>query len=131
MLSPEPAVANALYIGYASPNSLVYENPDYIDEMGEDAMEVLYAESDTVYPYDPFYHNFSPELLNYTNALWENLKTENSTEIWVHVTSIVILVSLLTFAGYSIYIKKKRSRDYRLRDKQRMLERRAKMQNNK
>ena len=52
-----------------------------------------------------------------------NLKTENSTELWVHITSIVIVVSLLTYAGYNIYIKKKRSRDYRMRDKQRMLER--------
>ena len=125
MLSEEAAVANALYIGYASPNSLVYENEDYIDEMGEDAMAVLYGDSDNDYAYDPFYHNFSNELLDYTNGLWENLKTENSTELWVHITSIVIVVSLLTYAGYNIYIKKKRSRDYRMRDKQRMLERRA------
>ena len=131
MLSEEAGVANALYIGYASPNSLVYENEDYIDEMGEDAMAVLYGDSESEYPFDPFYHNFSPELLEYTNGLWENLKTENATELWVHITSITIVAALLGYAGYNIYIKKKRSRDYRMRDKQRMLERRAKMQENK
>ena len=128
MLSPEPAIANATYIGYASPNSLVYENEKYIDEMGEDAMEVLYGDSESSYPYDPFYHSFSAETLAYTNALWENLKTENSTELWVHITSVVIVGSLLAFAGYNIYIKKKRSRDYRMRDKEKMLERKKKLQ---
>ena len=131
MLSEEAGVANALYIGYASPNSLVYENEDYIDEMGEDAMAVLYGDSESEYPFDPFYHNFSPELLEYTNGLWENLKTENATELWVHITSITIVAALLGYAGYNIYVKKKRSRDYRMRDKQRMLERRARMQENK
>ena len=51
------------------------------------------------------------------NALWEELKTENSTELWVHITSITIVVGVLAIAIYDIYIKKKRSKDYRLRDK--------------
>ena len=41
MLSPEPAIANAEYIYYASPNSLVYEDEGYIEEMGEDTMAIL------------------------------------------------------------------------------------------
>ncbi|MBQ8289270.1 MAG: extracellular solute-binding protein [Clostridia bacterium] len=122
MLSEEIAIANATYIGYASPNSLVYENEDYAEEMGEDAMEVLYGSSDSVnknYPYDPFYHDYTPEMQEYTNMLWETLKTQNSTEAWVHIASIAIVVGAGAFIGYDIYIKKKRSRDYRLRDRQR------------
>ena len=38
MLSEEPAIANAEYICYASPNSLVYNNADYQEELGEEAM---------------------------------------------------------------------------------------------
>lgn len=125
MLSPEPALANALYLGYESPNSLVYENPEYAEEMGEDAMEILYGDFESDYPYDPFYHNFTPEILAYTNSLWENLKTENATELWVHITSITITVALIGYASYTIYIKKKRSKNYRLRDKQKKLERSA------
>jgi hypothetical protein len=49
--------------------------------------------------------------------LWEELKTENATEPWIHVTSITIVVGVIAIATYDIYIKKKRSRDYRLRDK--------------
>ncbi|MBR2650595.1 MAG: spermidine/putrescine ABC transporter substrate-binding protein [Clostridia bacterium] len=118
MLLEEPAVANALYIGYASPNVLVSTNEDYIDEMGEEAMEVLYGETASEYPYDTYYHTFTPELQAYTYSLWETLKTTNSTETWVHIASIAIVASLVGLWGYSFYIRKKRSRDYRLRDKQ-------------
>ena len=41
MLSPEPAIANAEYIYYASPNARVYEDEGYIEEMGEDTMAIL------------------------------------------------------------------------------------------
>ncbi len=117
MLSEEPAVANALYIGYASPNKLVSQNEDYIDEMGEEAIEVLYGNTESSYPYDTFYHTYTPEMQSYTNALWENLKTQSSTEPWIHVVSIGIVASLLIAYAYSTYVKKKRSREYRIRDR--------------
>ena len=117
MLSPEPAVANAVYIGYASPNKLVRTNEDYIEEMGEEAIDVLYGTTESSYPYDTYYHTFTPELQSYTYSLWETLKTTNSTETWVHVLSITIVAALVSLAAYNTYIKKKRSRDYRARDK--------------
>ncbi len=122
MLSEEAAVENALYIGYASPNTLVYNSEYYIEEMGEDAMEVLYGEYESAYKYDPYYHSFTQELQDYTNGLWEELKTQNSTELWVHIVSIVTVGSLAGYGVYSIYIKKKRSKHYRLRDKQKHIE---------
>ena len=119
MLSEEPAVANALFIGYASPNTIVTQSEEYIDEMGEEAIEVLYggSDSESSYPYDTFYHSFTPDMQSYTNSLWEDLKTQSSTEVWVHVLSITIVVILLGGFGVSTYIKKKRSHDYRMRDK--------------
>ncbi|MBQ6403261.1 MAG: extracellular solute-binding protein [Oscillospiraceae bacterium] len=76
MLSEEPAVANAEYIYYASPNSLVYENEDYIEEMGEETMEILYRFTDEFS--DMFnqyaYRNLDQETLDYVNTLWETLK---------------------------------------------------------
>ncbi len=76
MLSEEPAIANATYTYYASPNSLVYENQSYIDEMGEEAMDILYRYSgDFATHYDAnAYHNLKPEMLDYINTLWETLK---------------------------------------------------------
>lgn len=76
MLSEEPAVANAEYIYYASPNRLVYESTDYIEEMGEEAMDILYPDlGDFAAQYNEYaYRNLSPELLDHINTLWENLK---------------------------------------------------------
>lgn len=125
MLSEEAAIANAVYIGYASPNTLVKDNEEYIDEMGEDAIEILYGSSPTEINADynarfgtTCYKSFSPEIQAHVNTLWESLKTENSTELWVHVTAIAIVVGVVAFAVYSTCIKKRRSRDYRLRDRE-------------
>ena len=76
MLSEEPAIANAEYIWYASPNSIVYENEDYIDEMGEEAMEILYPGiEDFSTLYNSYaYRNLDNDMLDYVNTLWEELK---------------------------------------------------------
>ena len=126
MLSEEIAIANAEYIGYASPNTLVRDNEDYKESMG-DAYDILYAytidEINANYSYDPYYHSFSNEeiygddMQMYVNGLWEQLKTETAVELWVHISSITIVVALLALCSYNIYIKKKRSSFYRNRDK--------------
>ena len=76
MCSEEPAVANAEYTYYASPNRLVYENAGYIETMGEEAMNVLYSHvGDFAEQYNKnAYHNLKPETLDYINTLWETLK---------------------------------------------------------
>ena len=76
MLSEEPAVANAEYIYYASPNRIVYENEDYIEELGEDAMEILYPDiGDFSELYNKYaYRSLPQEMLDYMNELWETLK---------------------------------------------------------
>ncbi|MBO4954639.1 MAG: spermidine/putrescine ABC transporter substrate-binding protein [Clostridia bacterium] len=76
MCSEEPAVANAEYTYYASPNRLVYENAGYIESMGEEAMEVLYSHVDDFAEQytENAYHNLKPETLDYINTLWETLK---------------------------------------------------------
>lgn len=130
MLTEIPSVANAAYIGYASPNKLVYDsetgvyNEDYGEQMleyHEDWEDILYGKSPSYmeekYDYSPIYKSFDPEIQDHVNSLWESLKTENSTELWVHILSGVIVVGVVGFAGYTIYIRKKRSRHYRLRDK--------------
>ena len=128
MLSEEVAVANALYVGYASPNTLVRESEEYMDEMGEDAYDILYGysydELNAAYGFSPYYHSFSnadkygDDMQQYVNGLWEQLKTETDVEIWVHVSSITIVVVILSACSYGIYIKKKRSKFYRQRDKE-------------
>lgn len=76
MLSEEPAIANAEYTYYASPNSVVYNSPDYIEEMGEEAMTILYPDLGNFgEKYNKYaYRNLSAEMLDYLNTLWENVK---------------------------------------------------------
>ena len=129
MLRVDIGTANSLYIGYASPNTKVKDN-EYYQEMlaenyGEFAYGTLYGTSaedaNKLYSYPPAYENFyeneNVDIQSHVNSLWEELKTENSTEPWIHVTSITIVVGVIALASYNIYIKKKRSRDYRMRDK--------------
>lgn len=72
----EPAVANAEYISYASPNALVYESETYQADMGQEAMEILYPDlGDFAQQYNTLaYRNLSNEMLDYVNTLWETLK---------------------------------------------------------
>jgi len=76
MLSREAAIANAEYIWYACPNSLVVEDEQYIEDMGEEAMEILYPEMESFREaYNAYaYRNLDAETLNYINTLWERIK---------------------------------------------------------
>ena len=139
-ISLEAARANALYIGYASPNTAVTSDPTYQELLAYNydtdrisAWEILYGtskgEANVNYSYSPAYEDFyrdeNVDIQVLINSLWESLKTENSTELWIHLASGAIIVSVVSLASYNVYIKKKRSRDYRLRDKQK-----AKLQQN-
>ncbi len=76
MLSPEPAIANAEFIYYASPNAAVYTDAGYIEEMGEETMEILYPDVENFSKnYNEFaYRNLDQATLDYVNSLWETLK---------------------------------------------------------
>ena len=76
MLSPEPAIANAEYIYYACPNSAVYEDEGYIEDLGEEAIAILYPEMESFRElYNQYaYRNLDNETLDYINTLWETLK---------------------------------------------------------
>ncbi len=137
MISEEPAVANAIYIGYASPNTAVIESDEYIEAMneyayegenGEGAYDLLYNNTPNVVnkaynelftdKVDPAcYRSFSPDIQARVNTLWEDLKITGSTELWVHISTGVIAASVITLFAYTTYIRKKRSKHYRTRAK--------------
>lgn len=145
MIDREAATANALYIGYASPNKAVVESEYYLEmldynysiyESDEedaaciiDAYDVLYGktkdEANANYHYNPAYEDYfkdeamGVDIQEHVTALWESLKTENSTELGIHITSAIIVAGVLGLAIYSLYIKKKRSKFYRDRDRER------------
>ncbi len=76
MLARDAAVANAQYTCDASPNRLVFTDAQYIEEMGEDAIAILYPGSGTfskIYN-EVAFRNLPQEILDYMNTLWENVK---------------------------------------------------------
>lgn len=144
MIGIEAATANALYIGYASPNRAVVESEYYLDMLDYnysiyddeenclvDAYEVLYGktkdEANKNYKFNPAYEDYFTDkesgidIQAHVTELWESLKTENSTELWIHITSIAIVLGILGLAIHTSYVKKKRSKFYRDRDKERKM----------
>ena len=76
MLSKDAAIPNAEYISYASPNKLVYEDETYLDDMGDEAIEMLYPEfGNFTRMYNRYaYRTLDTEILDYINTLWEDVK---------------------------------------------------------
>ncbi|MBQ7383297.1 MAG: extracellular solute-binding protein [Clostridia bacterium] len=76
MLSEEVAIANAEYICYASPHSVVYNNETYKEDMGEEAIEILYPENFNFH--DAYnsncYRDLDADTKKLLNELWEKLK---------------------------------------------------------
>ena len=107
MLREDIAIANAEYICYASPHSLVKNNEEYIQYMTEeihpDAMTVLY-EFDMSNA--EFYHDLPQETLTTMNTLWEELKIESNIGASIYIICGII-VGTIVFGGIFLGIKKK------------------------
>lgn len=75
MLSEEAAIANAEYICYASPNALVYNSEVYKEDMGEEAIDILYPKDfDFAAKYDAnCYKDLDKKTKDYLNSLWNKL----------------------------------------------------------
>ncbi|MCQ2427507.1 MAG: extracellular solute-binding protein [Clostridia bacterium] len=119
MLSEEAAVANAEMLCYASPNSLVIENEEYIEYMSdihEDAMDILYPEGlDFKAKYEQYaYLGLDAETNKLMNSLWSQLKV-SAEEDEVEITNYISLGILAVIAGTAVFFfirKKKRAKYY-------------------
>lgn len=69
LLEPDIACANAEYIGYASPNTAVINNPDYYYYKNE----ILYPDQKDV-PKVQYYHDINNEIRSYYENLWIDVK---------------------------------------------------------
>lgn len=109
MLSEEIAIANAEYICYASPNSLVYENEDYIEYMSEevhpDALPILYEfDMSTM----EFFHDLPDGTRSLMNSLWEELKIESEIGAAVYVICALIVLFCIALLASRIIVNKRR-----------------------
>ena len=78
MLSDDAAIANAEYIYYASPHANVYNSEIYKEDMGEEAIAILYPENfDFQANYDAnCYKDLPADTKDYINTLWSKFATE-------------------------------------------------------
>lgn len=109
MLSEEPAVANAEYTYYASPNSLVRENEGYIDYMNsikENGYDLMYDTGDVK---TSSYRNLSGEKLLLLNTLWEELKSDITVSVGIYAICGVIVAFLAGFGIFFAVRKRKRA----------------------
>ena len=110
MLTEAPAVANAEYTYYASPNTAVRENAEYIEYMNsikEGGYELMYN-TDAVETSS--YKNLSGEKLMMLNNLWEELKSDIEVGLPIYIICGVILAILIgggTFLGVRKRIRDK------------------------
>ncbi len=117
MLSREAAIANAEYIYYASPNSLVYEDAEYAEYMNgihEDAMDILYPEDfDFHAEYERYcFQNLDRDTLNMVNSLWEEVKLDDSLGIGVYALCILVIVVIVGMIVRHVVVWKRRSKYY-------------------
>lgn len=100
MLTEEPAIANAEYTYYASPNRVVVENEgyrEYMSEIKEDAYEKMYG-TDGVNA--TAYVNLTNEKLALINELWEELKSDIDVSPTIYVMCAVIVLSLVSLSVF-------------------------------
>lgn len=117
MLSKEAAIANAEYIYYASPNTLVFEDPEYAEYMNsihEDAMDILYPDDfDFHAEYDKYcFKNLDRDTLNLVNSLWEKVKLDDSLGITIYALCILVIVVIVGMIVRHAVVWKRRSKYY-------------------
>jgi len=112
MLSEEPAVANALYTYYASPNKVVLESEEYkegMNEIREDAYELMYN-ADALKTATP-YKNLPGSQLALINNLWEELKSDIEISPLIYVLCVGIVIALASF-GIFFAVRKRIRNNY-------------------
>ncbi len=106
-----PAIANAEYTYYASPNKLVREDEGYIEYMGEikdDAYEKMYDTDDVN---ATAYINLTSDKLALINNLWEELKSDIDVSPTIYILCGAIIATL---AGFGVFfaVRKKIRNNY-------------------
>lgn len=107
MLREDVAVANANYLCYASPHSLVLQSDDY-DYKGN---EILYPEKEDM-PVTQSFANLDYETQNYMSMLWNDLKIEGNSNLDAYIGLSVTAVLVAVFAVYRYIRKRKREAMY-------------------
>ena len=112
MLSEEPAVASAEFVKYASPNTVVRESEEYAEELGEEALEILYGgDLDMQAEIARYaYRNLDPDTLELLSSLWEELKISGGMPSHVYVLAALLAAAIAAAVTLGVIRRRKRSR---------------------
>lgn len=108
LLDPNVALENAYMICYASPNTAVVDNDDYLaflDELHPEAYNILYMDMAEYYEGEDirafYFRDLPDEILNEMNAQWNSLKIEStegsSTDFVYYICAVVIAFLTVLF----------------------------------
>ena len=114
MLSEDIAIANAEAICYASPNKLVYENEDYKEEMGEEAMEILYGYSE-VYEDESklvIFKDLPDDTRKLMSSLWEELKIDSGNKVMIYIIFAILIAAAVLIVVIFLIRRKKKAVSY-------------------
>jgi spermidine/putrescine transport system substrate-binding protein len=106
-----PAIANAEYTYYASPNQKVVEDEGYrecMNEIKDDAYEKMYG-TDGIKT--TAYKNLSGERLAMINNLWEELKSDIDVSPTIYIICSAIIATLV-FGGIFFAARKKKRNNF-------------------
>ena len=109
MLSEEIAVANAEYICYASPHTLVRESEEYyeyLEDFRPGAYDILYPDLSELHT--QAYAMLDDTTQSLQNRLWEELKIESSVGNNIYTVAMVIIGLLLLLLARHIVIRRYR-----------------------
>ncbi len=104
LLDPEIGVNNALYIGYATPNTGVMEHPDYADMKDN---EYLYPAEENM-PDVEYFRNLPQETLDMFSSLWNEIKIHGTDNIHIYLGFAAVGAVALFFIIKKAVTKKKR-----------------------
>ena len=115
MLTKAPAIANAEYTYYASPNSEVVNDEDYVaymNDIKDDGYDKMYLTTDAEGKEvkTSSYRNLKSDKLLLLNNLWEELKSDISVSGGIYAICGVILGALVGLGVFLFVRKRKRQR---------------------
>lgn len=116
LMDPTIAKANAEYIYYASPNTAVIEDEEYLEfleELHPDAFEILYGSNNN--PKNDSFVDLPEETKVYITSKWTQLGatiTENSGNEVVYIICAVLVIILLAWYVFITIRKHKRAKYY-------------------
>lgn len=104
LLDPEVALSNAFYIGYATPNTGVLDNPEYAEMRNN---EYLYPSKENM-PDVEYFHNLPQESLLRLSELWNEIRIHGTDNTHIYIGFAIVGLIIMIFSVRKSYIRKKR-----------------------